>query len=129
MDRFLFIGFVVFILDQVSKFVFKDVSYGIFRYTTNTGAAFGLFQGHVLVLSILSFLIVVLIVLAYLRFKKYYLPLGLIFGGALGNLIDRLAFGYVRDFIDFKIWPVFNIADVANTIGVLILIYILLRNK
>jgi len=45
----------------------------------------------------------------------------LILGGAIGNLIDRLRFGYVIDFLDFKVWPVFNIADSAITIGVTIL--------
>ena len=48
-------------------------------------------------------------------------------GGALGNLLDRLNYGYVIDFIDFKIWPVFNIADSAIVIGVLLLAYHLLR--
>jgi len=53
--------------------------------------------------------------------------LGLVLGGAVGNLIDRLRFGYVTDFIDVGLWPAFNIADSAITIGVILLAYSLLR--
>ncbi len=53
--------------------------------------------------------------------------LGLVFGGTLGNLIDRFRFGRVTDFIDFGFWPAFNIADSAVTVGVIIFAYSLLR--
>jgi len=53
----------------------------------------------------------------------------LILGGALGNLIDRVRFGYVVDFLDFRIWPVFNIADSAITIGTILAILHLLKRK
>ena len=78
----------------------------------------------------LSFASVLAIVLIYFNLKKesrgkgplfYKLSLSLILAGALGNLIDRLYLGYVIDFLDFRIWPVFNIADSAITIGVLLL--------
>ena len=52
-----------------------------------------------------------------------------IFGGALANLIDRIRLGYVIDFIDLKIWPSFNIADAAITIGAIGIIYYLIRKK
>jgi signal peptidase II len=55
--------------------------------------------------------------------------LGLQLGGALGNLIDRLRQGYVTDFLDFRVWPVFNIADSALTIGVALLFYVVLFQK
>ena len=51
------------------------------------------------------------------------LALGLVLGGTVGNLIDRLCFGYVTDFIDVGIWPAFNVADSAITVGVLIFVY------
>lgn len=51
--------------------------------------------------------------------------MAMILGGAVGNLIDRLRYGYVVDFLDFRIWPVFNIADCAIVIGVLILTYLI----
>ena len=56
------------------------------------------------------------------RLNIYSLALSFILAGALGNLIDRMFFGYVIDFLDFRVWPVFNIADSAITIGALILI-------
>jgi signal peptidase II len=49
--------------------------------------------------------------------------LGLVLGGAIGNFIDRIRLGYVVDFIDFRVWPVFNIADSAVTIGVIMLVF------
>ena len=54
------------------------------------------------------------------------MALGLLLGGAVGNLLDRLRFGHVVDFIDFRIWPVFNIADIAIVLGSILLIYALL---
>jgi signal peptidase II len=102
-------------------------------HVTNTGAAFGLFpdQGS-------FFVVIAIIVVAAIIFYYRHLPagqwwikvsLGLQLGGALGNLLDRLRLGYVIDFIDFKIWPVFNLADSAIVIGVVILAYYLLRDR
>jgi signal peptidase II len=53
--------------------------------------------------------------------------IALVLGGTIGNLIDRLRFGSVTDFIDFKVWPAFNIADSSVTIGVIIVAYFLIR--
>ena len=53
--------------------------------------------------------------------KSYIISLSLILAGALGNLIDRVFYGYVIDFLDFRIWPVFNVADSAITIGAIML--------
>ena len=55
--------------------------------------------------------------------------LALIIGGATGNLIDRVRFGYVVDFLDFRVWPVFNIADCAIVVGVAILAFIITFSK
>ena len=101
-------------------------------YVTNTGAAFGLFPDHGVVFMIIAVVVVVAII-----FYCRYLPgdqwlvqisLGLQLGGALGNLLDRLRYGYVIDFIDFKIWPVFNVADSSVFVGVVILAFHLLRH-
>ena len=66
-----------------------------------------------------------------LRRESFYVRIGFasVFGGVLGNLIDRLRYGYVIDFLDFRIWPVFNIADSAITIGAVLIIIDLLRNR
>lgn len=100
-------------------------------YVRNSGAAFSLFQGQVAWLSVVSVLVAGWIGWELLRHESLVggragLPLsslGLILGGAIGNLVDRLRFGYVEDFIDLRVWPVFNVADSAITIGVTLLIW------
>ena len=100
-------------------------------FVTNTGAAFGLFKNSTLLFVIISLVAIlftsVLITLSIKRHEFLSRPvfnfgLILITSGALGNLIDRLRFGYVVDFIDVRIWPVFNIADSSITIGTFLLI-------
>jgi signal peptidase II len=96
-------------------------------YVQNTGAAFGMFRGHVTLFILLSVAVAAWIV-AELRKRRGHgratlLGLSLILGGAIGNVIDRLRFGYVVDFIDLRVWPVFNIADSAITIGVTLLLW------
>lgn len=101
-------------------------------YIENTGSAFGLLANQVFLLIIISVAALVFILL----FLRYLSPattlsivsIGLIMGGAAGNLIDRLRFGCVTDFIYFRLWgnfhwPAFNIADAAITVGVFVLIY------
>ena len=112
---------------------------GFFRITHihNTGAAFGLFQGHSFALTIVALVgiaVILLFALLVYRHSPYLdnmlsrVALGLVLGGTVGNLIDRLRFGYVTDFIDFGFWPAFNIADSAITVGVIIFAYSLLRS-
>ena len=112
---------------------------GFFRITHihNTGAAFGLFQGHSFALTIVTLVgiaVILLFALLLYRHSPYLdnmlsrVALGLVLGGTIGNLIDRLRFGYVTDFIDFGFWPAFNIADSAITVGVIIFAYSLLRS-
>jgi len=110
---------------------------GFFRITHihNTGAAFGLFQGHSFALTIVG-LVAIAVILLYTLFLYRRFPIldnklgksavGLVVGGTVGNLIDRLQFGYVTDFIDFGFWPAFNIADSAIVVGAIILAYSLL---
>lgn len=103
------------------------------RYVQNTGAAFGIFEGNSLVLAFLAVL-VVLFLLIY--FRKWIaespwiaLAIGLQLGGATGNILDRLQHGFVVDFIDFRYWPTFNVADSAITIGVIILAVSLFKRE
>jgi signal peptidase II len=63
------------------------------------------------------------------KVSLYSASLGFILAGTIGNLIDRLRFGYVIDFLDFRIWPVFNIADSAITIGAIVLGWCIIFKK
>jgi signal peptidase II len=104
-------------------------------HASNTGAAFGIFQGQSFPLTVVG-LIGVCVLLLYAFFLYRRLPflnstlsevaLGLILGGTIGNLIDRLRLGYVTDFIDFHFWPAFNVADSAIVVGALMFVYLLL---
>jgi len=127
----------VFLLDRLvkglvlAKMAFGqsiEVLPGIFRLTfiANNGTAFGLFKGQNTTLGIVSAVIAALIIMYALRHKGKVgfvisASLGLILGGALGNLFDRILYGYVIDFFDFRVWPVFNVADSAITVGTVIL--------
>ena len=102
-----------------------------FTYVVNSGAAFGLFPNQGGIFAIIAVAVVVAI-LAYYRYLPAHnwlirLSLALQLGGALGNLVDRFRFGHVIDFVDFKIWPVFNIADCAIVTGVGILAFFLMQ--
>jgi signal peptidase II len=98
----------------------------------NRGAAFGIFQ-HQLFFFIVVSLFAIGLILYNLKNKNnsfiIKLSLGLILGGAIGNLIDRLRFGYVIDFLDLRVWPVFNLADSVITLAALVLIWELLFKK
>jgi len=99
-------------------------------FITNTGAAFGLFQDRSLVFVIVAVVISIGIVL-YLRRIPHEewlirVSLAMQLGGALGNLVDRVRLGYVVDFMDFHMWPVFNFADTFIVVGVGLLAYCLL---
>jgi len=129
MKKFLFLAFLVVILDQITKFLFTDIHFGLFNYVENTGAAFSLFQGYTGILSLISLLVVIFIIYLFRKNKEYLVPLAFVLGGTVGNFIDRVFLGYVRDFIDLKIWPIFNVADSFNVIGVGIIVYYLIKEK
>mgnify|MGYP001558711487 CR=1 FL=1 len=132
------IALIVSLLDQLTKFLIKEnlqlnQSIPIIKnilhltYVTNTGSAFGLFKG-LNVFFILFSIIVIIVIFYYLKkIKEKVLPfsIGLLLGGTIGNLIDRIFYGAVIDFIDFRIWPVFNVADSAVTISIMLLIILL----
>lgn len=130
---------LIIIADLLTKYftvgIDKEVIPGFFKflYTENTGAAWSMFAGNQIALIIIS-VIAVLFIIFYAGFSKstskfMYISLGFILGGAIGNMIDRITFGYVRDFIklEFMNFPIFNMADAALTIGVvLICIYFII---
>jgi len=138
------IAFWVYIIDRIAKLVAikmlhagqsVPVKPGIFHITLvlNNGAAFGLFKDRAAFFVAVSAAAVAAIMVYAWRHKGMAPPLavsfGLILGGALGNLVDRVSFGYVIDYFDFRVWPVFNVADSAITIGVTLLIATTLFTK
>jgi signal peptidase II len=102
-------------------------------YVSNRGAAFGILQDRTMFFVVVGVVVVGVILASYRYFPvtstALNLALGLQLGGATGNLIDRVRFGYVVDFIDIGIWPVFNLADAAIVVGVGILAFHLLRSS
>ncbi|MDP3879553.1 MAG: signal peptidase II [Dehalococcoidales bacterium] len=101
----------------------------------NPGAAFGLFQGFSFTLTVLAIAGIIALLVFFIFFYHRFPflndslskpALGLILGGTVGNLIDRLRLGSVTDFVDFGFWPAFNVADASIVIGALIFAYSLL---
>ncbi len=138
--NFLFFGiaFLVVVIDQITKFLITSKlafsesitiinNFFYFTLIKNFGIGFGLLNTPAArwILIIITIIIIGIILYYYIELPKKYLPIistSLILGGAIGNLIDRFLFGFVIDFIDFRLWPAFNIADSAVTIGVIGLI-------
>ena len=94
----------------------------------NTGVAFGQLQdGGVIVAIVIA--LAVMALLAYFarhaRRRLMWLPTGMLLGGALGNIIDRVREGAVVDFVKLPYWPAFNVADVAITFGVIVLLFVM----
>jgi len=91
----------------------------------NSGIAFGMLDGAgsmVIVIAALAFAALLAMFLLSAERPGLWLPIGLLAGGALGNLIDRIREGYVTDFIDPPRWPAFNVADIEITVGVVLLV-------
>ena len=132
------IGILVFILDQLVKHavlgsmhlgesipIIKDVFH--ITFVLNPGAAFGMLEHQRWIFIVVALLVVVLALVFYKHIQRESLitriGAGLLLGGALGNLLDRIQSGLVVDFLDFRIWPVFNIADIAICGGAAMLIW------
>lgn len=141
------ISIFILLIDQVTKALASiyltlnksiDIITNFFSLTltNNYGAAFGIFK-YSNTLLIIATLIILIILYKYMHsFKKNMrnkIAFGFILGGVFGNLIDRIIKGYVIDFLDFKIfnydYPVFNIADIAIVIGVILLGYAIIRKE
>lgn len=134
----------VVILDQFSKYiVVENMALGesipiieeVFHltYILNPGAAFGMFAHNRLFFIAIAVIVIGIIIWARREILASPLEVkagcGLFLGGAIGNLIDRAWQGLVIDFFDFRIWPVFNIADIAICIGVGLIIWNLLKTE
>ena len=133
----LLLGLAVLILDQLTKHWIRSVyTYGdsdpVIRgffnlvYVRNDGAAWNMLSGHSIILILVSIVVLILLLIYRRSFLKeqfsHRILLGLMIGGIIGNLIDRIRFGWVTDFLDFHIgtyhWPSFNVADSAICIAV-----------
>ena len=131
-------SFLVILLDQLTKYFFKNKTILItdffkINYVENTGAAFGMLKGFNPLFIIISVIVIILMLKYYKEIKKEkaytHLAFGFLLGGTIGNLIDRIILGYVRDFINFSFWPTFNFADTFSTIAVIILVFHILIKK
>jgi len=137
---------ILVIFDQVTKLlVVNNLSSGSdiniinnflkFSYVENTGAAFGILNNNIIFLIGVSLLLIFYIIreIKNNENKLYVFSMSIILSGALGNLIDRIFRGYVVDFISFTIFdvemPLFNIADMLITFGVIILLFLIIRGE
>lgn len=133
-----------FLLDQVSKaavqlWMYQGESIPVaphffhLTYILNPGAAFGLMAYQTPLLVTVTVIMLAGVIVGYRRIRggspllRY--GLSLIVGGALGNLADRLRYGQVVDFLDFRVWPVFNLADTAIVIGACLLVLELVKDR
>jgi signal peptidase II len=125
-------------LDQLTKhFVRADIAVGAvnkvlpgvkFVDVRNSGVAFGFLSGGGAIVLVFTLAALALLLGYFVRRPEkpwLWLPAGLLTGGAIGNLFDRLVHGAVTDFIKLPAWPAFNVADIAITFGVLALLYVL----
>jgi signal peptidase II len=137
-------GVALAIADQLLKKLFSGtmqlgesipVLPGIFHltYIQNPGAAFGLFENQTL-----FFIAIAAFLLAFLAFAYKELAaqgiwvrygMSLLAGGAVGNLLDRVRLGAVIDYLDFRIWPIFNLADIGICLGATLIVWGLLREE
>jgi signal peptidase II len=134
------IGLLVILADQLSKTWVRtsldqgqsvfDIGFFQITHVQNSGAAFGIFRDHTLALIFVAFFGIIVILLLIFILRRHYpfldnmwiiSAIGLAIGGMVGNQIDRLRLGHVTDFLDFKVWPAFNVADASLIVGVIIL--------
>lgn len=133
-----FISFIVFISDQFTKYLIKSyvgpyetikvLPFFNIVYVENIGSAFGMFKslGNVFFI-IVATLAIIFVTVLIIKDRDNRLSFSLILGGAIGNLTDRIVYGYVIDFLDLYVggfhWPAFNVADSALTIGIFLLVF------
>ena len=139
---------IYLLIDQVSKYVMMHIlevgeSISVIRnlfqftYVQNTGAAWSILEGNRLLLILASIFALILIYFLFMKGKtirkKESLVYGMLFGGIIGNLVDRVFLGYVVDFFHFNIsgyeFPIFNIADIGIVIGICLLVWIVYREE
>jgi len=141
---FLSLSIFIILIDQFTKYLmfynykkFINKDFLLFRldFVKNYGAAFNIFSGNRIFLSLISIIFSILLIYLILRKNTCYLSdllsYSFILGGTIGNGLDRILRGFVIDFINLNFinFPVFNIADISINIGFIFLFYSILRNK
>lgn len=135
------LGICIILLDQITKAILIGKNTTVipnvlnFTYTENTGVAFGIGSSNLILIIIVN-IVVLGIIIKFIKERKeqvnfsILISLILILSGGIGNLIDRIARGYVIDFIDINVFnfPNFNIADISISIGIISLIFILCKS-
>ena len=145
--RIYIISVIIFILDQISKCIISTYlklnqsikiinNFFYIKYINNSGASWGIFSNSRILLIILSIIAIIILIRYINTFKNTKLNIygfGFLLGGILGNLCDRVLFGYVRDFLDFYIfkydYPIFNFADIFIVSGVILLIISIIKGE
>ena len=141
------ISIIVFILDQATKYIIESLinlnqsikvikNFFYLTYVHNEGAAWSLFLKQrifLIVISILALYVIIKYLKNFTQNKRNMIAFGLLIGGILGNFFDRLVFGYVKDFLDFRLfnynYPIFNISDIAIFFGVILVIYAIIKGE
>ena len=145
--RIYIISVIIFILDQISKCIISTYlklnqsikiinNFFYIKYINNSGASWGILSNSRILLIILSIIAIIILIRYINTFKNTKLNIygfGFLLGGILGNLCDRVLFGYVRDFLDFYIfkydYPIFNFADIFIVSGVILLIISIIKGE
>lgn len=135
-QRNILILLCILIADQITKHlaatgeILFNTRFLAFNFVTNTGSSFGMLKGFNSYLIWISVIVLGAIMFYYYSVSKLeQISLIIVAGGILGNLIDRIILGSVIDFIDFKFWLVFNIADSCIVVGAILLIWFEMRKK
>lgn len=141
---FYLIVIIWLVLDQVSKYYVMNhfaigesvsVIQNVFHltYIINRGAAFGMLANQRWFFLVVAFILIIVYAIYHKKVNRGPISLrigsALLFSGAIGNGIDRYVLHGVVDFFDFRIWPIFNVADIGICVGVACIIYHLLRNE
>ena len=133
---------ITLLVDFITKIALTNKSIVLIKsflsliYTKNYGAAWSIFLNQRLLLILISIVLLIIIFSYSLKFKinkKNLIAFGLLLGGLLGNLIDRIIYGYVRDFISLQFgnyyYPIFNVADMAIVVGVIIIAIAIIKKE
>lgn len=134
------IALLIVLLDQASKSAVRltipegssaVIIPGLFHLThiENSGATWGLFKGQNLAFIAISILVLGYFIHSWSNLPKPYFAMGLVFGGIIGNLLDRIILGGVTDFLDFRFWPVFNAADSSISLAIAIFVFYGLKEE